>query len=443
MGKAVAIGGGRYSDGEINNILKYIFDLSKKENPLITILPTAAFDNCNEATDPIPFFNSLGADVNILKVSECEDKTAHEKILNSDIIYVLGGNLEFLMQEWKKHGITECMKTAFSKGIILSGYSSGSMCWFKRGYDDCGKDNSFVFADCIGILPFCNCVHYESDSWQSFTERCKEQNLPSIALDDGSALVYNDGEYSLIFGSDEESSAYFIDNKIYSKREIKQLNKKSLNDLLNSVLTTENTLRRDAEMAYITDKECMKEIIEARRKFQLYNLIDSRNTKLLREKAYDLLGGAGENLTIVQPFYCDYGKNIYTGDNFFANYGCTILDVGKVTIGNNVFLAPHVSIYTAGHPIDATMRNSGYEYGIAVSIGNDCWIGGNTVIVPGVHIGNNCVIGAGSVVTKDIPDNSIACGNPCRVIREITEDDKKYYFKKRELDSFAISKIKE
>ena len=134
------------------------------------------------------------------------------------------------------------------------------------------------------------------------------------------------------------------------------------------------------------------------------------------------------------PFLCDYGSNIEVGDNFFANYNLIVLDVGKVTIGNNVMIAPNVSIYTAGHPIHPDSRNSGYEYGIDISIGDNVWIGGNVCILPGVHIGNNVVIGAGSVVTKDIPDDSIAAGNPCRLVRTITDADRKYYFKNRQFD---------
>lgn len=129
---------------------------------------------------------------------------------------------------------------------------------------------------------------------------------------------------------------------------------------------------------------------------------------------------------------------------FFANYNCTIIDVAKVKIGDNCQFAPNVSIYTAGHPIHPAARNSMYEYGIGVTIGDNVWIGGNTVIMPGVHIGSNTVIGAGSVVTKDIPDWVVAAGNPCRVIKQITEEDKKYYYKDREFDSEAwetVSKV--
>lgn len=140
-----------------------------------------------------------------------------------------------------------------------------------------------------------------------------------------------------------------------------------------------------------------------------------------------ILGKTGENINIEAPFHCDYGWNIEVGENFFANYNLTILDVGKVQIGENVQIAANVSIYTAGHPIHPQTRNTGYEYGIAISVGDNVWIGGNVVILPGVTIGNNVVIGAGSVVTKDIPDNMIAVGNPCRIIREITKEYKEEF----------------
>ncbi len=147
-----------------------------------------------------------------------------------------------------------------------------------------------------------------------------------------------------------------------------------------------------------------------------------------------ILGKTGKNVHLEAPFHCDYGYNIEVGENFFANYNLVILDVGKVRIGENAQIAPNVSIYTAGHPIHPESRNSGYEYGIAVTIGDNVWIGGNTCIMPGVTIGSNVVIGGGSVVLKDIPDNVIAAGNPCRVIRTITEHDRDYYYKDRKFD---------
>lgn len=152
------------------------------------------------------------------------------------------------------------------------------------------------------------------------------------------------------------------------------------------------------------------------------NIFDER-IALLRE----LLGSAGKNVWVEPTFHCDYGSNIHVGDYFYANYDCIILDICPVTIGDHVFFAPRVCIYTATHPIDATVRNTGLEYGKPVSIGNNVWIGGSTVINPGVSIGDNTVIGSGSVVTKDIPSNVIAAGNPCKVLRPITEEDHAYW----------------
>ena len=130
------------------------------------------------------------------------------------------------------------------------------------------------------------------------------------------------------------------------------------------------------------------------------------------------------------------------GKNFFANYNCTILDVAKVKIGDNCQMAPNAAIYTAGHPIHPDTRNTLYEYGREVTIGDNVWIGGNSVICPGVHVGSNVVIGAGSVVTKDIPDWSVAAGNPCRVIRRITEADRRRLFRDEEIDDEAWEDIK-
>lgn len=177
-----------------------------------------------------------------------------------------------------------------------------------------------------------------------------------------------------------------------------------------------------------------EERVENRERIYDYNLLRPSEKEKMDELIKRILGKTGENVFIEQPFHCDYGKNIEVGNNFYANFNCTILDVGKVIIGENVMFAPNVSIYTAGHPIHPKSRNSGYEYGISVTIGDNVWVGGSVVINPGVKIGNNVVIGSGSVVTKDIPDNVIAAGNPCKVIREITEDDRKYYFKDKEFD---------
>lgn len=199
----------------------------------------------------------------------------------------------------------------------------------------------------------------------------------------------------------------------------------------------DNRTRRDQGMAYIADETVFEEMMIARKKVQEFNRADGTDLKNLQRMAYGILGKAGANLMLTQPFYCDYGTHIKAGDNFFVNYNCTILDVAEVVIGDNVFLAPNVAIYTAGHPVHPEARNSMYEYGFPVKIGSNCWIGGNVVITPGVTIGEGCVIGAGSVVTKDIPPYCIAAGNPCKVIREITEEDRKYYYKRQEFDEEA------
>ena len=202
----------------------------------------------------------------------------------------------------------------------------------------------------------------------------------------------------------------------------------------------DNINRRDSGMAYISDDAVMEEQKVCRKILQELNFADRSDFDKLSAIVKELLGES-EDAFINPPFYCDYGSHIKVGKNFFANYNCSIIDVAPVTIGDNCQLAPNVAIYTAGHPLHPVSRNSMYEYGIEVTIGDNVWIGGNTVILPGIHIGSNTVIGAGSVVTKDIPDWSLAAGNPCRVIRKITEEDKKYYYKDREFDEDAWAEI--
>ncbi|MCR4818686.1 MAG: sugar O-acetyltransferase [Fretibacterium sp.] len=201
-----------------------------------------------------------------------------------------------------------------------------------------------------------------------------------------------------------------------------------------------NSERRDKGLLYISDEAVMQEQAAARRLTQKLNTMDRADFEGLRAVVKQLLGRS-EGATINPPFYCDYGKHIEVGKNFFANYNCTILDVGKVIIGDNCQLAPNVSIYTAGHPIHPASRNTLFEYGAEVIIGNNVWIGGNTVVCPGVRIGDNVVIGAGSVVTHDIPDWTVAAGNPCRVIREITEEDRWVYFRGQGIDEEAMREM--
>ena len=146
---------------------------------------------------------------------------------------------------------------------------------------------------------------------------------------------------------------------------------------------------------------------------------DSR-TQILQE----LLGHLGEDSWIEPPFRCDYGTQISIGDHFFANYDCIFLDVAPITIGNRVMFGPRVCLYTAGHPLDVATRNTGLEFGKPIAIGDDVWLGGNVVVLPGVTIGAGTVVAAGSVVRRDLPPHVLAAGNPCQVLRPITEADR-------------------
>ena len=203
-----------------------------------------------------------------------------------------------------------------------------------------------------------------------------------------------------------------------------------------------NSERRDQGLPYKFGPDCVGEQMRAKELLQKLNSAMASDFPTIIPIVAELLGKS-EGAFLHPPFHCNYGSHIEVGKNFFANYGCTILDVAKVTIGDYCQFGPHVSIYTAGHPIHPSTRNSGYEYGMEVTIGDNVWVGGNTVICPGVHIGSNTVIGAGSVVTKDIPDWVIAAGNPCRVIRKITEEDMKYYYKDRPFDEESWQDMKE
>lgn len=183
---------------------------------------------------------------------------------------------------------------------------------------------------------------------------------------------------------------------------------------------------------YTGDSELRKMNQRNRRLLHKYNSMtideSAERVALLKE----LLGKTGDKVHFEPPFRCDYGDHISVGENFYANFDCIMLDVAPITIGDNVLFGPRVGVYTAGHPIDAEIRTSGLEFGSPITIGDNVWIGGNVVINPGVVIGNNVIVGSGSVVTKDLPDNVVAAGNPCRVLRKVTNEDKVYWTKLKE-----------
>lgn len=179
----------------------------------------------------------------------------------------------------------------------------------------------------------------------------------------------------------------------------------------------------------IYDANYDKELMEDRQKVKElcydYNQLrpsDESGRQALLKK---ILGKTGKNFLIEPSFWCDYGYNIEIGENFYSNHNLVILDAGKVTFGDNVFIAPNCGFHTSGHPIDCERRNRGLEYAYPITVGDNVWIGAGVQVMPGVAIGSNVVIGGGSVVVRDIPGNSVAVGNPCKVIRSITEEDKK------------------
>ena len=168
------------------------------------------------------------------------------------------------------------------------------------------------------------------------------------------------------------------------------------------------------------DPELMRHIVDCHDALYDYNALRPSQLAERTVLIKSILGRTGEEININQPFRCDYGCNISVGERFFANFNLVVLDEARVTIGDDCFIGPNVSIYTACHSTDVEERNSRREWARPVTIGNNVWIGGGTTILPGVTIGHNVTIGAGSVVVRDIPDNSVAVGNPCRVVRTLS-----------------------
>ncbi|EFA80295.1 Acetyltransferase [Heterostelium album PN500] len=190
---------------------------------------------------------------------------------------------------------------------------------------------------------------------------------------------------------------------------------------------TEKEKMISSKLYFSGDAELTQDRLNAKEICYDFNLLRPS----LREERANLIkklfGKTGKDICIESPFHCDYGYNIEVGNGFYTNHGCCFLDVAPIKIGENCMFGPNVGLYCAGHPIDVATRNSYLEYGYPITIGDNVWIGGNVTVLPGVTIGDNTIIGGGSVVTKSIPSNCIAVGNPCRVLREITEEDKNKY----------------
>ncbi len=187
-------------------------------------------------------------------------------------------------------------------------------------------------------------------------------------------------------------------------------------------MTTEKAKKIAGEFYLADDPELIAERQRASQLIRLFNSTTETELEQRQQLLGELLGAVGENPEINPPFYCEYGYNIYLGNQIYLNHGCVILDCGTVHLGNQVLCGPYVQIYTVNHPINPGMRLTGREQAKPVAIADNVWIGGGSIICPGVTIGAHTTIGAGSVVTKDIPPYVLAVGNPCRVIRELPSD---------------------
>ena len=225
MGKIVASGGCSILDVEDRPMLDFIISSARKKEPSVLFLPTASFDR----EDDIGLYEerllSLGCsslDVLYLTDESLTAEEIREKIIGADIIFAGGGNLKFLMDTWEKTNADKYLKEAFDNGTVLSGTSSGAMCWFERGYDDCGENGSFMFVDCLGFLPFCNCPHFENENWQSFKEAVKKQSLSGVAIDNTTALAFIDGEYKVIECLNEKTAYFFDKNNNYKMSRFKE-----------------------------------------------------------------------------------------------------------------------------------------------------------------------------------------------------------------------------
>lgn len=198
---------------------------------------------------------------------------------------------------------------------------------------------------------------------------------------------------------------------------------------------TDKEKMHTGDVYYPSGDEIMNEQLECLDRLYDFNM--TRPTELdKREKMLkEMFAEIGENCYIEPPLHANWGgKHVHFGDNVYANFNLTMVDDTHIYVGDCTLFGPNVVVATAGHPIDPELRSKAYQFNMPVHIGKNCWIGAGAVIVPGVTIGDNTIIGAGSVVTKDIPSNVVAVGNPCKVLREISDYDKEYYFRNRKIN---------
>ena len=197
---------------------------------------------------------------------------------------------------------------------------------------------------------------------------------------------------------------------------------------------------QSAGMLYTLDDDLWQQHLKSKRIARALNAtLETENDKR-RELVQQLFGSAGEGSYIEPPFYCDYGCNTHVGKYFYCSYDCAFLDCGRITLGDRVMLGPKVGLYAVNHPIDPEVRATGLEYAKPITIGDNVWIGGSATVCPGAVIGSNVVIGAGSVVVGEIPSNCVAAGNPAKVIRQITDEDKAYWTRQLERYQAEVEK---
>lgn len=193
--------------------------------------------------------------------------------------------------------------------------------------------------------------------------------------------------------------------------------------------------QHSGKVYYPNDESIMKDQLKRQQKLKEYNNMDSSDIKGRFEMLKTMFAEMGEDSYIEQPFYANHGGHyVHLGKHVYANYGITFVDDTHIYVGDHTEFGPNVTLATAGHPIEPSLRVKGYQYNLPIHIGTNCWLGAGVVVMPGVTIGDNTVIGAGSIVTKDIPANVVAYGNPCKVQRQIGEKDKVYYYKDKKIN---------
>ena len=187
------------------------------------------------------------------------------------------------------------------------------------------------------------------------------------------------------------------------------------------------------------DEEIMRHQLKCLDRLYDFNMTRPTELKKREEMLREMFAEIGDDCYIEPPFHSNFGgEHVHFGNHIYANFGLTLVDDTHIYVGDNTMFGPHVTVATAGHPIDPTLRAKEYQYNMPIHIGKNCWIGAGSLILPGVTIGDNTVIGSGSVVTKDIPSSVVAVGNPCRVMRDVGEHDREYYFKNRKIDYSSI-----